>query len=85
MTACGVIVSGTPTLLATATSDIGVAAVQFKLDGANLGPKYTAAPYSMAWNTTTVSNGCHTLSAVARHTVGNQGVPAPLLVTVSNP
>ena len=36
------------------------------LDGANLGAEDTTAPYSIVWDTTSVPNGPHTLTAVAR-------------------
>ena len=51
----GATVSGTVTLSATATDNVGVAGVQFKLDGTNLGAEDTSSPYSVSWNTTTVS------------------------------
>jgi hypothetical protein len=81
---CGSTVLGTHTLAATATDNVGVVGVQFKLDGANLGTELTTVPYSIPWNTTSASNGCHTLSAVARDAAGNQGLTS-LQVTVSNP
>jgi PKD repeat protein len=81
---CGSTVLGTHTLAATATDNVGVVGVQFKLDGANLGTELTTFPYSISWNTTSASNGCHTLSAVARDAAGNQGLTS-LQVTVSNP
>src|SRR5439155_4864039 len=46
-------VSGTITVSATANDNIGVAGVQFLLDGNNLGAEDSTAPYSVAWNTTT--------------------------------
>src|SRR2546426_2895433 len=58
-------VSGTITISASATDNVGVVGVQFKLDGANLGAEVTAAPYTLSWNTATASNGLHTLTAVA--------------------
>lgn len=61
-----------------------VAGVQFKLDGANLGGEDTAAPYEVPWNTTTASNGLHTLTAVARDAVGMRSTSDPVCVTVSN-
>jgi PKD repeat protein len=81
--ACGTTVSGTITLSANATDNVGVVGLQLKLDGTNLGAEMTVAPYSMPWNTTTASNGCHTLSAIARDAAGNQGTSS-LQVTVSN-
>src|SRR6058998_4716 len=61
-----------------------VRGVQFKLDGANLGAQDTAAPYSVSWNTTTVGNGSHTLTATARDAAGNRTTSSPVSVTVSN-
>ena len=59
------------TVAANASDNVGVAGVQFKLDGANLGAEDTASPYSVTWNTTTATNGSHTLTAVARDAAGN--------------
>src|SRR5207245_9554946 len=58
--------------------------VQFKLDGANLGAEDTSAPYSVSWNTTTASNGSHTLSAVATDLLGGTWTSDPVAVTVFN-
>src|SRR5437870_4745141 len=60
----GASVSGTITVSATASSN--AAGVQFQLDGTNLGAEATASPCSVSWNSTTTSNGSHTLSAIAR-------------------
>src|SRR5207249_3798481 len=80
----GSTVSGTVTVSANASDNVGVAGVQFKLDGNNLGAEDTASPYSISWNSTTAGNGSHTLSAVARDAAGNQATAAPVTVTVSN-
>ena len=80
----GATVGGTVTVSATATDNIGVAGVQFKLDGNNLGAEATAAPYSVSWNTTGAVNGSHTLTAVARDAANNATTSAGVSVTVSN-
>ena len=80
----GATVSGTITLSAAASSSVGVASVQFQLDGTNLGALATVAPYSISWNTTTASNGSHTLKAIAKDTAGNSATSAGVTVTVSN-
>jgi glutamine amidotransferase PdxT len=80
----GATVSGTVTLTATATDNVGVAGVQFKLDGVNVGTEDTSSPYSRTWNAATASNGTHTLTAVARDAAGNQTTSAAVTVTVSN-
>src|SRR5262249_8518890 len=58
----GATVSGTITVTATASDNIGVVGVQFLLDDAALGTEQTG-PFSLSWNTTSVPNGAHTLSA----------------------
>ncbi|MCI0351142.1 MAG: Ig-like domain-containing protein [Acidobacteriales bacterium] len=80
----GAVLSGTVTVMANASDDTGVAGVQFQLDGQNLGAEDGAAPYSIAWNTSTVSNGTHVLSAVARDAAGNRGSAANVSVDVRN-
>src|SRR5205823_5118377 len=72
------------TISANASDNVGVAGVQFKLDGANLGAEDGSASYSVSWNTTSVANGTHTLTAVARDAAGNQTTSAAATVTVSN-
>jgi hypothetical protein len=77
-------VSGSVTLQANASDNVGVKSVQFRLDGANLGSPLTTAPYSSSWNTAATANGSHTISAVATDAAGNQGSSAVVTVTVSN-
>jgi hypothetical protein len=72
------------TVTASASDDVGVTSVQLRLDGADLGPEDTSAPYSAAWDTTGVANGSHTLTAVARDAAGNATTSDPVTVTVSN-
>ena len=55
----GATVSGTASVAATASDNVGVVGVQFKVDGANVGSEDTSAPYSLSWNTANVSNGGH--------------------------
>ena len=80
----GATVSGTVTVSANATDNVGVAGVQFKLDGANLGSEDTLAPYGVSWNTATTINGSHTLTATARDAAGNKTTSSALTLNVSN-
>ncbi len=80
----GSTVSGNVTVSASASDNVGVTGVQFKLDGANLGSQDTAAPYSVTWNSSGVANGSHTLTAVARDAAGNSTTATPVTVTVDN-
>jgi hypothetical protein len=81
--AAGATVAGTITLDAAASDDVGVAGVQFTLDGVNLGAESTVAPYGLTWNSETVPNGAHVLGAVARDAAGNQQT-AIVAVVVAN-
>ncbi len=69
---------------ATASDNVGVVGVQFKLDGVNLGAEDTSSPFSITWDTTTATNGSHTLTAVVRDAAGNATTSASIAVTVSN-
>src|SRR6266496_2218035 len=80
----GATVSGTISVSADASDNVGVAGVQFLLDGAALGAEDTAAPYSVALDTTKVANGSHTLAATARDAAGNRATSLAVTVTVSN-
>ena len=80
----GATISGTVTVEASASDNVGVAGVQFQLDGANGGAEDTAAPYSISFDTTATSNGSHTLTAVARDAAGNRTTSASVTVTVDN-
>jgi concanavalin A-like lectin/glucanase superfamily protein/Big-like domain-containing protein len=77
-------VTGVVTLSANAADDNGVAGVRFLLDGANLGAEITSPPYATTWNSTTTTNGTHTLAARARDIGGNTVTSQPRTVMVSN-
>ena len=81
--ATGATVSGTVTVSATASDNVGVTGVQFKIGGTNVGAEDQVSPYAVAWNTTTLPNGTHTLSAIAKDAAGNTKT-AQITVTVSN-
>jgi glucose/arabinose dehydrogenase/PKD repeat protein len=81
----GATVSGTVNVTASASDDVGVAGVQFRLDGGAMGAEDTTAPYSVPWLTNAASNGSHRLTAVARDGAGHLTTSGPVDVTVSNP
>ena len=82
--ASGATVSSTVPVTAGASDDVGVAGVQFKLGTTNLGSEDTSTPYSISWDTTTVSNGSYSITAVARDTAGQTTTSTAITVTVSN-
>jgi hypothetical protein len=79
----GSTVSGSITITANASDNIGVAGVQFRLNGVNLGAEDTTAPYSVAWNTATTAAGVHLLTAAARDAAGNASVSDAVTVTIA--
>lgn len=79
----GYSVNGSITIQAAATDDIGVARVEFHVDSVKQGED-SSSPYSWTWNTTAVSNGQHTIKAVAVDTIG-QSATSQVTVNVQNP
>jgi hypothetical protein len=67
-----------------AADNVGVAGVQFKLDGTNLGAEDLTSPYSVTWDTSAATNGAHTLTAVARDAASNTTTSSSVSVTVDN-
>jgi hypothetical protein len=49
-----------------------------------VGAEDTVSPYSVSWDTTTASDGAHSLTAVARDAAGNTSTSTSVSVTVSN-
>ena len=83
--AANAVVNGSAVALAaTATDNTTVAGVQFKVDGTNVGTEDTTSPYGVTWNSTTASEGQHSITAVARDNAGQTTTSNPVIVTVDN-
>ena len=82
--AAGAAVSGTITVSASASDNVGVANVQLQVDGTNVGAVDTTSPYNFSLNTATLTNGSHSLIALATDTAGNQATSAQVSIVVSN-
>src|SRR5262249_39834073 len=82
--ASGATVSASVNVTADASDNVGVAGVQFLLDGIPLGAEDSIAPYTISWATTSTTNGAHTLTARARDAAGNTTTSSPTSVTVNN-
>ena len=80
----GAVVSGTTTITATASDNVGVSKVEFYEDGVLLAAT-NVAPYSYNWNTASVANGSHNLTAKAYDAASNVGQSSTVTVTVNNP
>jgi hypothetical protein len=83
LTSPGDTVSGTVTLEATASDDVGVTEARFLVDGDLIGSD-SSAPYSIDWDTSTIADGAHTLRVDAVDTDGNVGQSQGVTVTVDN-
>jgi Bacterial Ig domain len=81
----GATVAGTTTIRATAADDRGVAQVQFRVDGVGIGIDTNGADgWSLAWDSTAVADGSHTLDATATDTGGNTAPSPGVVVTIAN-
>jgi uncharacterized membrane protein len=80
----GATVSGTVTINATASDNVGVTQMQILIDGAIAASNTNATALSFSWNTTTVANGSHTIVSKAFDAAGNVGTSSTVTVTVSN-
>lgn len=75
--------SGTLSLSANASDNVGVVKVEFYVDG-NLKGSSTNSPYTLSLNSTTLSNGTHSLQAKAYDAAGNVGSSSAQSFTVDN-
>jgi thermitase len=77
----GATVSGNLSIAISASDNTALTSVTLKIDGVTSGTD-TSAPYTFAWNTSTVANGVHTLAATAIDTSGNSSsVTSSVLVS----
>lgn len=79
----GELLSGTVTLEATASDNVGVESVEFLLDGEVLGSD-AEAPYTLSWNTLESDEGAHTLAARATDAAGLTTTTPDVEVGVGN-
>lgn len=80
----GFTVKGIKLLTAEANDDFGIAGVRFQLNGVNYGAEDTTFPYSVTLDSTTLSDGAHTITAVARDKTNKITISSPVSVTVDN-
>ena len=82
----GQTVSGTINFAVNVDDNVGIAQVEFFIDGYSLGV-VTEEPYSYLWDTTSnigAHGDEHALSAIVIDTAGNTSFSQPILVTVAN-
>ena len=79
----GASVSGTININVNASDNIGVKSVSVSIDGGSSVTTNSAAPFTNTWNSGTVVNGTHTLTATAIDAVGNKTANS-IQVSVNN-
>ncbi len=79
----GATVGGSVDVGVDASDDVGVVSVDLQVDGQTVGTDATA-PYAITWDSWSVANGAHELTAIARDAVGNAGASQPVSVIVDN-
>jgi hypothetical protein len=82
----GTEVSGTVTITADATDDIGITGVQFIVDGSPVGAGTNTGgtAWELAWDTRGTADGNHTLTARATDTLAQTTTSAGVTVSVQN-
>jgi len=82
----GAVLSGVVTLLATAADNVGVATLQFTVDGNPIGaPALNVGLLSYPLDTASLSTGTHVIGARATDAAGNIGIAPSVNVTVLHP
>jgi len=76
-------VFGLVSVAANASDNVGIAGVQFFVDGQAIGTEAITPPFSVVWDTTTATLGNHVLTAVARDFSNNSTTSAPVSVNVA--
>jgi len=79
----GLVVTLVTPVVATATDNVGITRVEFRVDG-NRFATLTNPPFSVLWNTTTVANGSHVLTTRAFDACDNSTVSGGVTVNVLN-
>jgi thermitase len=77
--AAGATVSGNVSVKVNANDNVGVAKVEFYVDGTLKGSS-TAAPFTINWNTRKLKAGSHTIYSMAYDPSGNAGTSPTVLV-----
>lgn len=80
----GATIGGTISVTANASDNVRVGSVTFYVDGAQIGQPDTTSSYSVPLDTTKLTNGSHSINAVAFDSTGNQTTSSHVVVTVDN-
>jgi len=78
----GATLTGTVTVTATASDNVGVTSIQIFIDGAQVATG-TSSPLNYSWNTANAANGTHTIYSKASDAAGNVGQSTTITVSVT--
>ncbi len=78
----GAVITGIVSLAVNATDAVGVQKVQYYRESSVLLGTSLSAPFDLSWDSTAVTEGSHTLFAVATDLAGNTATSATISVTV---
>ncbi|WP_164821253.1 Ig-like domain-containing protein [Paenibacillus koleovorans] len=81
----GATLTGVTNLTANASDNVGVVGVQFYFNGNAAGAEDTVAPYDVSYDTSALTPGSYTVTAVARDAAGNTTTSSGVNVTVAAP
>lgn len=76
-------VTGTVTIHVDATTPTAISKIDVLVDSQSVGT-LTSTPFDLSWDSSTVSNGAHTLSATAYDLAGKTGTAPPVQITTQN-
>jgi hypothetical protein len=80
----GATLSGTVTVNASASDNVGVTQMQLLIDGTLVASNTNSTALSFSWSTPSVANGTHTIVSKAFDAAGNSSTSSTITVTVSN-
>lgn len=80
----GQTLSGSFSITADAHDNVAIADIQFQIDGQNIGSKVSQSPYQYSLDTLNLSDGSHSLRAIASDTSSNQATSSSINFTVDN-
>ncbi len=80
----GATVSGTIPVTGTASGGVSLTSVQVAIDSGSFSNASGTSNWTFSLNTTSLSNGPHTLTAKVTDTLGNMATSSPVTITVNN-
>ena len=80
----GMTISGEFVLVATASDNVQVANVQFRINDEDIYPRSQIVPFSATLNTSQYPDGDYKISAIAEDAAGNRSIPSDAWISIDN-